>query len=68
MYKIKINLKNKRLDAKMTQKFLANKCRLTQSAVSKIERNLQTTTLLTLESFSNVLDIHPLELLIIIKK
>ncbi|KGM96106.1 helix-turn-helix transcriptional regulator [Clostridium phage CWou-2020a] len=68
MYKIKLDLKNKRLDANITQKFLATKCSLTQSAVSKIERNLQTTTLLALENFSNALDIHPLDLFIVIKK
>ncbi|MCD3211084.1 helix-turn-helix transcriptional regulator [Clostridium botulinum C/D] len=67
MYKIKLKLKEKRLDAKITQKTLARKCNINQGHISKCERNLKSPTLTTVEKFCNALKIHPNELLDIYK-
>ncbi|MCD3217806.1 helix-turn-helix transcriptional regulator [Clostridium botulinum C] len=68
MYKIKLRLKEKRLKANITQKKLAFKCNISQSTVSRIERDLKNPNIKTLEKLSNTLNIHPLELLEIFKE
>lgn len=68
MYKIKLRLREKRLKANITQKKLAFKCNISQSTVSRCENNLKNPNIKILEKFSNALNIHPLELLEIVKE
>ncbi|NFV48374.1 helix-turn-helix transcriptional regulator [Clostridium botulinum] len=68
MYKIKLRLREKRLKANVTQKKLAFKCNISQSTISRLERDLKSPTLKTLEKLSNTLNINPNELLQIFKE
>ncbi|WP_085829055.1 helix-turn-helix domain-containing protein [Clostridium massiliodielmoense] len=63
MYEFKFILKEKRILAKITQATLAEKCNLTQSYISRVERELKSPTLKNIIKFSNALNIHPYDLL-----
>ncbi|MCD3351240.1 helix-turn-helix transcriptional regulator [Clostridium botulinum D/C] len=63
MYEIELKLKEKRTLAKISQANLAKKCNMTQSYISRIERQLKAPTLKSLENLSNALNIHPCDLL-----
>ncbi|GAB6150732.1 helix-turn-helix domain-containing protein [Clostridium novyi] len=63
MYEIELKLKEKRILAKVTQATLAEKCNMTQSYISRVERDLKTPTLKNIEKFSNALGVHPYDLL-----
>ncbi|KOC47742.1 hypothetical protein ADU86_03860 [Clostridium botulinum] len=67
MYKIKFMLYEKRILANITQANLAEKCNISQSYISRLERNLKSPNLKIIENLSNALEINPLELFKIIE-
>lgn len=63
MYEIEFKLKEKRILANISQADLAERCNMSQSYVSRVERNLKTPTIKAIEQFSNALNIHPYDLI-----
>ncbi|WP_242845938.1 helix-turn-helix domain-containing protein [Clostridium botulinum] len=60
-------LYEKRILANITQANLAEKCNISQSYISRLERNLKSPNLKIIENLSNALEINPLELFKIIE-
>ncbi|WP_231147929.1 helix-turn-helix domain-containing protein [Clostridium botulinum] len=55
-------MKEKRLEAKMSQKYLSRLSGISQSYISKLEQGLKSPTLRTVNRLAYILDINPLEL------
>lgn len=63
MKAISTNVRNKRLDLRMTQKDLAEKCGLSTNYISRIERSEVSPTIDTLEKLTKALKVDSSEIL-----
>lgn len=63
MKAISTNVRNKRLDLRMTQKDLAEKCGLSTNYISRIERSEVSPTVDTLEKLTKALKVDSSEIL-----
>jgi transcriptional regulator with XRE-family HTH domain len=63
MKAISTNVRNRRLDLRMTQKDLAEKCGLSTNYISRIERSEVSPTIDTLEKLTKALKVDSSEIL-----